>query len=49
MQHIHDDSGQTERRFNLGWREIFFAVLLIAISLILSIALSQLVASALLT
>ena len=49
MQHLHESSDKRERSFNLGWRAITFAVAIIALSLVLSIALSQFVASALLS
>lgn len=43
MQYLHDDRPLSQKTFGLGWKAIAFGVLVIALSLVLSIGIVQLV------
>ncbi len=49
MQYLHDDSPVRDKSFNLRWRAVVLAVLAVALSVPVSIALAEFIETALLT
>ena len=45
MQYIHDNRPQNRRPLGLGWKGVFFGVLVVALSLVVSVAAVDLVTS----
>lgn len=43
MQYLHDDRSTSARTFGLGWKAIVFGIVVIALSIVVSVGIVQLI------